>query len=367
MNPFEGKLLRILRFFLGYHPAEDGLRLLRESNPRPLCLSVHGVECVKDTLAKGIIQFLVRVGGWRRERYLVGGRPVQGRLWERASLEELRLSFSPVVLDFLMEVTAQDLRARRILLRWDSEQLRLTPADELFFWLTFRAVRRDPNIVSRFRSLMAFRANRYCWISFPTDIAQGEPNPPDFSPLFTGQRALILECLQRPLERLWRQSEENKQYIRDWEQMRIRGRAEFAALNRYLQAAEQAKRFDLGRFVLRVNAGLFSKHREDLSFWTGGLNAENSINKPGRLSEQLEVQRQALAFPRLMETLERWQTWARGVGYVDDDYAISQLWKSDWEQVNGDVVAARARDAIAMLDPLRRPTWDQGNDGDETN
>jgi hypothetical protein len=56
-----------------------------------------------------------------------------------------------------------------------------------------------------------------------------------------------------------------------------------------------------------------------------------------------------------METLEAWQDRARYVGYFDEDYQASQLWKADWEAANGDRVAARARAAVEMLEPLRGP------------
>ena len=66
-------------------------------------------------------------------------------------------------------------------------------------------------------------------------------------------------------------------------------------------------------------------------------------------------QRSALAVPRQMETLEAWQARARNVGYFDEGYQASQMWKADWEAVNGDRVAVRARAAVEMLEPLRGP------------
>ena len=63
---------------------------------------------------------------------------------------------------------------------------------------------------------------------------------------------------------------------------------------------------------------------------------------PARLAERLEVHRLALTLPRHLERLQRWQRKARGIGYLDDDYALNQVWKSDWEQIGGDDLAARA-------------------------
>jgi hypothetical protein len=122
-------------------------------------------------------------------------------------------------------------------------------------------------------------------------------------------------------------------------------------LNSYLKAAEAARRIDLARFVLRTNAAVLQSEMTPV-FWTGGLQGSG----PPRLADRLETQRAALAVPRQMEILEEWQQRARNVGYFDDDYAATQLWKADWEAANGDAVALRARAAVAMLEPLRGPT-----------
>jgi hypothetical protein len=130
--------------------------------------------------------------------------------------------------------------------------------------------------------------------------------------------------------------------------MRQQGGAEFAALKAFVKAAEEARRTDLARFVLRTNAAILQSDMTPV-FWTGGLQGSG----PPRLADRLETQRAALALPRQMETLEAWQERARYVGYFDEDYQASQMWKADWEQVNGDQVAARARAAVEMLEPLR--------------
>ena len=147
---------------------------------------------------------------------------------------------------------------------------------------------------------------------------------------------------------------EAKGQIGDWKRMRQQGRAEFVALQAFLKAAGEANRTDLARFVLKTNATLF---QTDLTpvFWTGGLQGSG----PPRLADRLETQRAALAVPRQMETLEGWQQQALYVGYFDEDYQASQMWKQDWEAANGSVVAARARAAVEMLEPLRGPVQPQ--------
>ena len=144
-----------------------------------------------------------------------------------------------------------------------------------------------------------------------------------------------MECLQQRLEQRWIRTERAKGQIGDWKKMRQQGAAEFVSLKNFLQAAEAARRTDLARFVLRTNAAILQSDMTPV-FWTGGLQGSG----PPRLADRLETQRSALALPRQMETLEAWQDRARYVGYFDEDYQASQMWKADWEAASGDRVAA---------------------------
>jgi hypothetical protein len=352
VSRFEFNLLRILRFLMGGFPADQGLQLVRTAVARPECLSSSAVELVKDTLGKATILFLTRAGGWRNDKYLVDNKPLAGRVWERVSLDQRTLEFSRPVIDFLLWLTAEKVHETKQ--AWDAAPKALTPADELFFCLAFEAIRTDPDVLGVLRRKDAFTRNPFCWLMAPGDVADPDgarPIAPDFTPMFTGQRAVVLECLQTYLSQRWIRSERAKGQICDWRKMRQQGQAEFAALSGFVEAAGASRRIDLARFVLRTNAAILQSELTPL-FWTGGLQGSG----PPRLADRLETQRTALAVPRQMETLEVWQQNARSVGYFDDDYAASQLWKSEWEAVDGDRVALRARAVVAMLEPFRPTT-----------
>ena len=347
VSKFESNLLQVLRFFLGHFPSDQGLKLVRTAIARPTCLSRTAVELAQDSLAKGCVLFLVRAGGWRNDRYLHEGKPALGRTWERCSLNERSLEFSRHVVEFLFWVTAEKIHETDA--PWDAPIGELTPADELFFWLAFDACRADPDLTIVLRRKNAFRSNPLCWLAFPGDMADvDDPAPPEFGSSVMGLRAVVLECLQTNLVSRWTRSERAKGQIGDWGRMRQQGRAEFAALRSFLGAATQANRLDLARFVLGTNAALF--HGElTPQFWTGGLQGSG----PMRLADRLDTQRAALAMPRQMEVLADWQERARSIGFFDDEYQASQLWKQDWETANGDRIAERARTAVQMLEPLR--------------
>lgn len=352
VTKFEFNLLRILRFLVGHFPADQGLQFVRTPLTRPECLSAGAVELVKDTLSKASVLFLTRAGGWRNDKYLRNNQPAPGRVWDRIPLDERALQFSRPVLDFLLWLTAEKVHETKQ--AWDAAPKALTPADELFFALAFDAMRSDPDVLTVLRRKDTFVRNPFCWIMNPADVAEPDgnrPQPPDFAPVFAGQRAVLLECLQTHLTVRWTRTERAKGQIGDWRKMRQQGAAEFVALQGFLGAAEAARRTDLARFVLRTNAQVLQSDMTPV-FWTGGLQGSG----PPRLADRLETQRAALAVPRQMEILETWQERARYVGYFDDDYQASQMWKADWEAVNGDRVAARARAAVEMLEPLRGPT-----------
>jgi hypothetical protein len=56
--------------------------------------------------------------------------------------------------------------------------------------------------------------------------------------------------------------------------------------------------------------------------------------------------------PRHLERLHQWERRARGVGFLDEGYASSQVWKADWERYDGDELAARAAALVRQVEPL---------------
>ena len=347
VSRFESSLLSLLRFFLGRLPTDQGLHLLRSSIPAPGCLSATAVRLVQDSLAKGCVLFLTRSGGWRRDRYLRDGEASPGRVWERIPLPERTLTFSPVVLEFLMWATAEKLPGPKV--SWNPKPGSLTAGDDLFFFLAFDACRADPPMLEALRYRGVFASNPYIWLTGPADVADhDEPRPPAFERCFQGSHVAILESLQPLLTQRWLHSERLKARISDWKRMRYQGHAEAIGLGAFLDAANRANRRDLARFLLQVNATLFSQDRAP-TFWTGGLAAQG----PPRLADRLDTQRAALAVPRQMAVLAGWLEQSRSVGYFDEGYAASQAWKADWEAIDGDTIAGRARAAVEALEPLR--------------
>lgn len=350
VSRFEFNLLRLLQFALGHGPVEQAAPLVAAKfAPVPACLSRTCVRLVEDTLAKGLVLYLVRAGGWRRDRFIRGTGVGDGRAWDRHPLDDRVLEFSQHPLRFLRWLTAErptDPTGGE----WDAPAEELTAADELFFAVAYDHLRAVPDLWPVVVGKAAFRGNGLCWLFHPGDFGTAdEPPPPAFGPWTAGLRAVALECLQPLLTARWVRSERSKGQVEDWQRMGRQGRAEQATLAAFLAAADTAGRPDLGRFVLNTAAKVLATPDIAPEFWTAGL----KTNRPARLADRVAAERAALALPQQVETLQRRDRKARAVGYWDEEYQASQVWKADWEAARGDELAARARAVLDRLEPLR--------------
>jgi hypothetical protein len=345
VTKFEGRLLRILHAVLGHAPADSALPLIQERVARPPTLTRACVELVADSLANGCMMFLAQAGGWRRERFLHDGQPRVGRLWERWEPAALGLEFSRHALEFLIWITAHRLGDQKPPLELPATDL--TPADRLLVFLVYDLL-RDTDAGPALRAVPAIGQDGLVRLACPDDFAGTPKDPgPDYGPWLTGPGAAMLEALQPLLCDRWVALERRKVQIGDWDALRDLGLVEERVLADFTDAAEGAGRPDLVRFLLRTAAAVLPPGVTPDAF-IGGLQG----NGPPRLADRVEVQRRALALPRHLERLQRWERKARGVGYLDEGYAASQVWKADWEMMGGDEIANRAAALVRRIEPM---------------
>jgi hypothetical protein len=346
VSRFEANLLTILQHLLG-QTAGDAIRLIHESRSRPPCLSANAVHLVRDRLAKGCVQFLVRGGGWRIERVLRSGQLALGRVWERTPLGERTLSFGKSPLEFLMWLTSENPRKPSV--PWRPKSGSTSAADELFFALALTSLESETDIVSSVVEQSPFADNGLARLACPAAFGPFACPLPDFSRWFEPPRTVMLECLQQWLAIRWLRSERGKGQTADWTRLDQLGRSEDAVLSAFLTSARQADRPDLARFILGAAASTFAGSDRTPDFWIGGLEGEG----PPRLAERLAIRRAAVAVPRTVGRLAEWTQFYRSVGYFDEGYVAAQYWKEEWDAHGGDRLAEQARSVVDAIEPLR--------------
>jgi hypothetical protein len=349
VSRFEANLLRLLWYFLRREPPERALPLLENRCSAPPCLHRNAVRLIEDALAKGCVFLLAHRGGWRRERFLRGQRVVEGRLWERTRPVELGLTFSVPTLRFLIWITAH--RPGDADHDWCVPEKELTLGDRLFFYFVHEGLRSVAEGLGApaLRTQEPFVSHALCWLAFPEDYTAAQSGArPNFAPWTTGAGACMLEALQPDLARRWIEVESHKERLADPQRMRALGVAQERVLRSFLDAVESAGRMDLARFLLQAAVVLLGPHAH-AGMWTARLNLTGQ-----RLADRAATYQAATIFLRMLDRLQTWERRARGIGYFDEGYAASQLWKADWEQVQGDHLVDRARVIVQQLAPIRR-------------
>jgi hypothetical protein len=354
VSRFEYNLLRLARGLLDSGPPEALGTLVYAETAAPPCLSRECVRLLQDTLAKGVVGRLVRAGGWRRERFLRTDGPATGRAWERTQLPERALAFGGHSVRFLMWLTAHKPVGPKAD-GWDAPLHELTAADEVFLGLAFDALKPLLDVTPVLANRPVFRANRLAWLLGPAEfVGTVAVQPPPFDGWASGLPACVLECLQPLLASRWAAAERGKTQVGDWHRLRRQGEAEAATLANFLGECERAGRPDLARFLLPVvRDSLAGDPAPDR--WAGGLQGVG----PPRLADRLATRRAALAVPAQVATLQKWNRQAQAVGYFDDGYEGSQVWKADWEAAGGDALAVKAAAVLASVEPLAGPTGGQ--------
>ncbi len=350
VSRFEANLLRILAFFLRREPPERAMPLLEQRLQPPTCLSKSAIDLACDALTKGSAQILAQRGGWREERHPRVDGIVAGRLWERTEPSELGLHFSEEALAFLMWITAQQPGDGEP--HWGPKEITLTAGDRLLLFLAHEGLRggADSLGASTLRRRQPYNQHGLCWLAYPEDyVDMPAVIEPNFEPWTTERGADILEALQTDLCLRWVSVEASKEDIRDPRKMLSLGQSQERVLRILLRSLREAHRLDLARFLLRALAQLLTDSA-DASLWIGRLDTKNL-----RLADRMEVQGAALGALRLLESeFSAWSRWAKGVGYLDEEYQSAKLWLSDWEYEHGERSCERIRALLRQMDPMRQ-------------
>ena len=345
VNRFESNLLKILHGLLGRSPVEQTLPLLLHGLPAPHCLSRVALDLIQDTLNKGITGRVAR-GGWSQETFMQGERPRRGRLWHRWPTQQLAMHFSPRSLQLLIWLTSAKVDEAEPPRNWNDKRP-LSLGDRLLFLFAMQHLHNTTCGPSLCR-LAPFRHDALFQLAFAAEYAEtttGEP--PDFSPWLAPSGFAYLEALQSFLAQRWFETERDKSTIIRWQRLEAVGNHQTRILSAYLSALEAHGRRDLARFLL-VSAGQLLAQPQLGQTWFSQLDVRGL-----RVADRMRVYRAGLAMLHQVLALEQWDRQARGISYLDEGYAASQLWKSDWERLSGQHLIEQAQTVIRDLAPLK--------------
>lgn len=333
VSRFEARLLRLTEFFVGRTNLASGAHLLLGSEAEPPCFSRAAIEALQDRLAKGIVGWLVREGGWRGEAYLRDGSASEGPVWHRTRPEALGLRFTGHSLRFLVWATSRDAQGQNA--GWERSDAPRSLGDDLLLFLAYRAVRegtaaRLETLLVSWRRLEPFRRNALVRLVYPLDLLIEDDHAFEFEPWFHTPGDAVLECLQRTIAEEWMEAEKRRRAIRNAVEMRHASEMIERTLADYLDSAERAGRRDLARCLLTAMRR-WSREPAEAIRWSPQLDVSEF-----RLAERLRQRAQALAFPRAFMRTAPWFDRARTTTIVDDDYPAAKLLRSDWERLAGD-------------------------------
>lgn len=342
VSQFEANLIRILQCSVGQSPVEQTLPIILRRWSRPRCLSRACVDLVKDSLAKGVPLFLARQG-WRVDRFVRDESIVAGRLWERSPVDHRQLEYSEHTLTWLMWVTAEHAGNPDELPAISFDDC--TVGDAVLLLLTFARLRQTP-AEPHLRRMSIFRDNPLVLLLFPDAFAHEKLDAAaELGRWFRPERAWLLEALQPWLRLHWLEIETEKRQMHSRDDLQSVGTAQQTVLDAYLDAADRAGRRDLIRFVMDVAIELLRTGTSQVGVKWFDLVEVGDL----RIADRQSVYESGLVLLRSLARFEQWNQTARTVGFHDEDYQASQLWKSDWEQWNGDSVCRQAREVVESL------------------
>ena len=340
VSRFEANLLRVLRGVLLQTPAEHLAPVLDKPLPRPKCLSRDTVALIEDSLRKGCVQWLAK-RAWMRERFLRDGKPVAGRLWERTAPAQLGLTFSPAALEFLVQLVSGTIGASV------PKVEDATIGDRLLCCLTFDTLKATAAGEVLRKKWTPLHEDGLCRLAFLDELGDvGHRFRIDWRTWTSGPGTSVLETLQGWLAERWLELERKKETISTPARMRKIGATQERVFGEYLDALDGAERRDLARCFLDAARRLLPEP-PSARRWIARLDVTRE-----RLADRQRLYLEALAFVRQLERLRTWQRQALGVGYSDEGYPASQLWKADWERFDGDRLCAHADAIVREVEPI---------------
>ena len=341
----ESDLVGLARALIAPSPTEACAMMYR-TRTLPPAISVTCESLLRDALAQ-VWPALWRRGGIEPSASVSGGGGAvrRGRIWERR--DPVGLAFSVATLRLLRWMLATPLgvpaAAVRGLFPPHADSPALTIGDQVMVYLALDAATGTP-AQAAIAAQPLVRAAPLAWLGFAELF--GAAPVPVLDSLCTGAGALVVEALADELARRWQAVELSKRAIAAPEVLIALGAAQDAVLGGFMAACDRHGRRDLAGFVIDAAAPLLARGIAPI---------------PARLHATTTLASRAaarVAAGALLRGVTRWAMWDqahRGVRFLDDDYAATQLLLARFEAIQASG-AARAAAWLADLASLAPTT-----------
>jgi len=311
-----------------------------------LKLGPTAMAVLQDTLAKGVVQMLVRLGGARRRlRPGVGGAGIApARVFEVRPAPAI--AFSPYTFELVRWLTVVPLGEDGARF----EQVARTLGDELCAYLALRLVEGSP--LERAVAASPGLRTRLTWLGFARSLARHGPDaekPVLEGVLATEDRRTIVECLEWDLARRWAASARwDARDVVDAALATRVGTFERAVLEAYLDEVEALARWDLVTFLVDAAADALPAGANAREI---AARAAPRVRREGTLRARSEAVRGAGSLFRAAARLGRAYEELALVRFIDDGYEAAQATLSSWEKLGRDGFS-RARAVVSVLESL---------------
>lgn len=344
VSRFEANLIRVTRALVGRLSLAEALPLLLRREKAPKCLSRDCVRLVEDTLATGFTERFARLG-WTIERHQRGHDVVTGRLWKRTRISDRTLAFSAESLRWLTWMTSDNFADPA-----DKPKLNLANLQigDRLLWLQTVFVLNHALGVGELMRLQGLREHALIALLFPDLRAEQRVlDEVGFARWLRDDHAWAIEAFSGFLIDRWVRIEQAKRQSADLAQIRRVSAAQQQVLDAFLDHIARSGRWDLSLWMLTAAQTTLRAVPLGEPYFpklqTSGL----------RMTERSMLYEQGLVLFRALERLRQHHADTQAIGFYDDEYQTSQLWKSEWERLHGDDICWQARELVQQSLPLR--------------
>ena len=311
------------------------------------------MRVLTDTLAKGVVKVLARLGGARPRILADTGSTKPARVFDvRADPE---IAFSSYAFELVRWL------ANTSLIKYESAERFASTAqtigDEICAYLALRLVDGTP-CAPMVASSPGLRTP-LTWLGFTRTLARHLRRTVHVSPMASlfatdGSRT-VLECLSDDLARRWAASATwDVSELLDAEHALRIVLLERAAVDAYLDAVEESGRWDLATFLIDAAARVLPPGATPRAV---AARVAPRVKAEGTLRARTESRQHAGAIFHALGRLGRKRDELALVHFIDEGYDVAQATLSSWEVLGRDgfVRAANVVSSLASLDDLTVP------------